>query len=113
MAPLAVDLSVTPTRVTAEDTLDIEGAVHNRGPETVDPQVAASRLLVDGEPADVWGMAIANGLGDEREAGLPPGERVAFRRELPAGSVVPGPGRHRLVLVVRGTRSGPVVVERI
>jgi hypothetical protein len=110
MAMLEVDLSVTPTRVSDDTPLDIRGAVRNLGASEVDTQVFASNLLVNGEPSETWLWSM-NGLHDEREWALPPGERVEFRRILPA-SVLSGSGRYELVLVVQGIRSQPVIVER-
>lgn len=87
--------------------------MRNLGSEPVDTKIGASRLLVDGNPSQSWGFAIANGLRDERESALPAGERVEFRRRLPAEAVLPDPGRYRLMLVVRENRSDPVAVELI
>jgi hypothetical protein len=98
--------------VTSGGSLDISGTVTNAGDSTVDTQLATSSLLVNGQASDVWGWAIANGLRSEREFALPPGEQVEFRRVLPS-SLLPGLGRHELVLEVHGHRSPTVMVERL
>ena len=108
---IAVELSVEPAKVTGGAELDIRGAVRNLGTEVVDTRVHASRLLVNGEPSDTWSWAIANGIRDERELALPPGEQVRFQRKLPASSVLRRPGRYELVLDVLGVKSNPVMVE--
>jgi hypothetical protein len=108
---LEVELSVDPASVSERSQLDIRGAVRNRGALDIDTRIYASDLVVNGAPSRSWSRAIANGISDEREFALPPGERVQFRRLLPASSVLPGPGRYELVLSVHGVQSAPVTVE--
>ncbi len=110
---LTVELTVTPGRASGDTLLDIRGAVRNHGSSTVDTQVWKSTLLVDGIPCERWSWVIANGIRDEREFALPPGEQVEFRRVLLAGAVLPEPGRHELVLVVRNIPSPKVIVARV
>lgn len=108
---LVVDLVVEPARVTPVTLpeLEISGFVMNAGTETVDTLIHASELLVDGEPSAAWMLAIGSGTRDEREAALPPGERVEFVRVM-GGSLFTSAGEHELVLVVHGTVSLPVRV---
>jgi hypothetical protein len=111
-AMLEVELSVTPASASADTLLDIGGTVRNVGLATVDTQTWASRLLVDGKPSENWAWAIGNGLRDEREFALKPGDLIEFHRSLPASVVLPGPGPHELRLEVSGVLSAPVTVEQ-
>ena len=109
---LEVELTVMPTRVSNDAVLDIRGTVGNVGQSEVDTEVWASTLLVNEEPSETWSWAIANGLRDEREFALAPGERYEFRRTLPSSSLFRKPGQYELVLEVGGSRSPVVSVER-
>ena len=109
---LVVELAVTPARVSGDTPLAIRGTVRNVGSSTLDTEIWASTLLINEKPSENWPLAIANGLRDEKEFALPPGERVEFRRVLPSSSLLSAPGRYELVLVVHGVRSAPIVVER-
>jgi hypothetical protein len=109
---LAVRLFVKPARVSAVSELEIRGDVRNLSDAVIDTRVSASVLLVDGEPAENWPLAIGNGIRDERELALPPGEQIEFQRNLPASSVLRGQGQHELILVVRDVRSPAVTIER-
>jgi hypothetical protein len=108
---LAVELAIDPVVVSEHSEFDIRGAVRNLGSRDLDTRVYASALLVNGEPSGTWSLAIMNGLRDEWEFALPPGQRVEFRRLLPASSLLRGPGRYELILDVGGVRSAPVTVE--
>lgn len=111
---LEVQLAVSPSEVPADalDQLRVHAVVVNRGSETVDTQLVASTLLVDGKRNFPWSMAIANGARDAREHALPPGERVKAERVL-GPALVSEPGEHEVVLEVGGVRSLParVVVD--
>jgi len=109
---LKVKLTVRPVRISNDADLDIRGVVRNAGASTVDTEIWASKLYVNGEPSEGWSWAIANGLRDEREVALPPGEEVKFRRTLPASSILPKARHYELVLEVRGFHSSAVMVER-
>lgn len=109
---LTVELSVAPKQVGKDAQLDIRGAVRNNGSSPIDTRIWNSTLLVDGIPCEHWAWAIANGIRDEREFALPPGEQVVFRRLLPVTSVLLKPGHHDLVLVVRDVSSPRVTVVR-
>jgi len=110
--PLDVELTVLPVSDVFSALLDIRGVVKNVGSATIDTEVWQSILLVNGEPSDVWGLAIANGLRDPREFALPPGDTVEFRRSFPSASILQKVGRYELVLQVRGVCSPAVTIER-
>lgn len=108
---IEVRLAVSPSEVAADavDQLRVHAEVINRGEETVDTQLVASALYVDGQRNFPWGMAIANGARDAREHALPPGERVSADRVL-GRALVSEPGEHEVVLEVAGVRSPPAKV---
>lgn len=108
---LAVKLFVEPARIAGDSELDIGGEVLNTGLATIDTRVSASVLLVNGEPSQNWPLAIGNGIRDERESALPPGEQVEFHRRLAASSVLRRHGPQEMVLVVEGVRSPSVTVQ--
>ena len=112
MVAFKVELTVTPAHVSDDTLVDICGAVHNLGSSKINTEIWASILLVNGEPCENWSWAIANGLRDEKEFVLLPGERVEFRRTFPSSSIFPGSGRYEMVLKVRGVQSAEVIVER-
>jgi hypothetical protein len=107
---LNIELKIMPVHLSEGDSLTITGVVENTGTSTIDTQIWQSKLLIDSAKVELWSLAIANGLRDEREFALPPGERVEFSRVLPA-SILPGSGRHELILEVQGIQSTPVTVE--
>jgi hypothetical protein len=104
-----LELSTSPDRIGPEDQVTIRLAAVNDGEDTVDPQVRASRLLIDGEPSMTWSLAIANGTGDMREMALPPGERVEAARQFGV-SLFRSPGEHELVAEAGEARSNPATV---
>ncbi len=108
---IEVRLAVSPSEVAADelDRLRVHAVVVNRGEQTVDTQLGASTLLVDGQRNFPWGMAIANGARDAREHAQPPGERVSSDRVL-GRALVSEPGEHEVVLEVAGVRSPPAKV---
>jgi hypothetical protein len=108
---LVVRLFVEPATVSGDSELSIRGDVLNSGVAEVDTRTHASVLLVDGEPAENWPLAIGNGIRDARELALPPGERIEFERRLPASSVLRRQGSHELILMVEGFRSPAVTIQ--
>lgn len=109
---LIVELDASPACALFDSRLEIRGTVHNITAAVIDTDIIRSTLLVNGAASDGWSWAIANGLRDGREFALPPGEKVEFRRTFPSSSILPGPGRYELVLLVLGIRSTPVTIER-
>lgn len=106
------DLEVRLEVVQADGALDVRATVRNTGASAVDLQSWVSELRVDGVAVQAWAWSLANGLRDDRESALPPGEEVELRRVLPVDDVLPDPGPHDLVVVVRGVASPPVRVDR-
>jgi hypothetical protein len=104
-----LEVSATPDRIGPEDQVTIRVAAVNEGSDTIDPQVRASRLLIDGQPSMTWSLAISNGAGDMRETALPPGERVEAARQFGA-SLFRSPGEHELVAEAGGVRSDPATI---
>lgn len=111
-APITVALTAEPVQLTTStlSSLELSGTVSNVGTTLVDPEISASQLLVDGESILPWTLAIGNGPQDDRERALPPGETVTFRRVMGA-ALFRTTGTHELVLIVKGVRSAPVVVQ--
>jgi len=108
-----VGLVVTPEKLSADTDLYIHGTVRNTGSVELNTQLYLSRFLVNDQAYAAWQLIIGNGIGDPREFALPPNERVEFERILPAFSLLPEPGRYKLVLEVLGVRSPAVTVERL
>ena len=104
-AALRVQLNV----VLEGEGLSVEAEVTNLGQDVVDPGLAGSTLLVDGERSVSWNVAVGNGAREAKASALPPGESVSVRRVMEG--LVRGPGDHELVLEVAGVRSAPVTVE--
>jgi hypothetical protein len=108
---LRVRLTVTPDRVDAGslDALTVRVRVENEDDRTLDLQLPASRLSVDGRYLQAWNLAIGNGARDARESALPPGGSVEAARVL-GRSLVDAPGEHEVSIEVLGVRSEPVRV---
>jgi hypothetical protein len=111
---LRVRLTVSPDRVdeSALDELTVRVRVENEDERTLDLQLQASRLSVDGHALQAWNLAIGNGARDARESALPPGGSVEAARVL-GRSLVAEPGEHEVSIEVLGVRSDlvRVVVE--
>ena len=108
---LRVTLTVTPERIDqgALDDLTVRVRVENEDDRTLDLQLPASRLSVDGSPLQAWNLAIGNGARDARESALPPGDSIEAARVL-GRSLVDTPGDHEVSIEVLGVRSEPVRV---
>jgi hypothetical protein len=113
---LRVSLTVTPDRVdqASIDELTVRVRVENDDRHTLDLQLPASRLSVDGKRLQAWNLAIGNGARDARESALAPGEAIEAARVL-GRSLVEAPGAHDVSIEVLGVRSEPVrvVVEPV
>ena len=108
---LRLRLTVTPDRV-GEDALGeltVRVRVENEDDRTLDLQLPASRLSVDGHLLQAWNLAIGNGARDARESALPPGDAIEAARVL-GRSLVDAPGEHEVSIEVLGVRSEPVRV---
>jgi hypothetical protein len=108
---LRVSLTVTPERVDEGrlEELTVRVRVENEDDRTLDLQLPASRLSVDGHPLQAWNLAIGNGARDARESALPPGDSIEAARVL-GRSLVDAPGEHEVSIEVLGVRSGQVRV---
>ena len=108
---LRVSLTVTPDRVDegSIDELTVRVRVENDDDHTLDLQLPASRLSVDGKPLQAWNLAIGNGARDARESALTPGDAIEAARVL-GRSLVSDPGDHDVSIEVLGVHSEPVRV---
>jgi hypothetical protein len=62
----------------------------NDGDKTVNPDVEASQLMVNGRELERWPFIIANGIRDDRWEALPPGEYLNFTYGLSGHFREPG-----------------------
>ena len=111
LASLSVRLTVEPSCLGKNSEVRIRGEVRNVGSVVTPARSESSLLLINGEPAANWPLAIGNGMRDPREFALPPGEQIEFQRTLPASSLFQRPGKQEMVLVVEGVPSPAVTIE--
>jgi hypothetical protein len=92
------------------DDLSLAFTLVNDGDAVVDPEVGASRIVVNGKELDDSRLILGNGPQDARFAALPPGDHLLFARAL--GDHFREPGVYRVSW--RGARSrAPEVVFRV
>lgn len=78
-AAISVSHPVFDAEVASEDPFLLHLALVNDGEKTIDPELAASQLIVNGkEVGDDWSRTIGNGLRDDRFEALPPGDHLAM-----------------------------------
>jgi hypothetical protein len=73
------------------EKLEVYFQVTNAGSTTVDPEITSTKLFVNGEIPQRWGMTISNGLRNAWFDALPAGQTLQFNYQLgPAYFVKPG-----------------------
>lgn len=109
-SPIATQLEVQPSTLTMAqlDAFTLTLSAHNQGRDTLDPQLMAARLLVNGVDSEVFGMAVSNGIREDAWFALPPGRTVTLKWTL-GYSLFPAAGTYKLVLDWHGLHD-PVVV---
>jgi hypothetical protein len=88
----------------------IHFAVVNDGDKTVDPQLEASKLLVNGKELEDWAFNIAQGPRDNRFKALPPGDDLSLAMAL--GKYFTKPGTYRVSWKGKGFEA-PEIVFRV
>jgi hypothetical protein len=110
-APVAVELQLPATIATAKlGELMIAFTVKNLGTQTIDPQLNASELRVNGVVSQDWNMALGNSGHEKRWRALPPGETVSGRWPL-GNELFPKPGDYTVTLTVMGVTSAQMTVH--
>ena len=94
------------------DRFVIEFRVKNRTQGSLDPQLDAADLLINGEPSIMWANTNGNGGREPEWYALPPGQQVA--RDYTIGETLfEKPGDYTLVLKVSDILSAPVQIRVI
>lgn len=82
-AKLWAGLTVTSPATAADAVAEAKSfmvsfALVNDGEDKIDPEIAASRFLVNGKELKSWDFTIANGPRDQRFTSLAPGQSLQF-----------------------------------
>jgi hypothetical protein len=89
---LSAALNVNHSVFTFDDVKDlvVEFTIVNDGPQTIDPGIAGSRLIINGKEIEDSGLLLGNGPRDARFTALPPGDLIRFTTRLGDQFQVPG-----------------------
>jgi len=94
-----IKLLVVPCRLSMRERATFQAGVEavNRGETTIDPQLSAATLTVDGRRSEAWEHALQRCTSDPPWRKLSPAQRLSIWWSL--GNVLfEGPGRYELVL---------------
>jgi hypothetical protein len=89
--------------------LNLEFTLVNDGEATIDPKIAESRIVVNGQELADSGFILGNGPRDARFAALPPGDHLQFGYAL--GDYFKEPGLYRVSWRGTNFRSPEVAVR--
>jgi RNA polymerase sigma factor (sigma-70 family) len=92
---------------TVNGIFQINFTVVNDGNKTIDPEIGASELLVNGKPVKDWAFIIANGPRDDRWKALPAGDCLEFGSGL--GDRFETPGIYRVQWKGKAFQSAEIV----
>lgn len=110
-APVTVELQLPATVATAQlGEMMIAFTVRNLGTQTIDPQLNASELRVNGKVAADWNMALGNSGHEKKWHALPPGDTISGRWPL-GKELFATAGDYTVTLTVMGVASAPVTVH--
>ena len=90
--------------------LSIHFTLVNDGGETLDPQLTASNIIINGKELKETGFILGNGPRDARWNALPPGESLRFNYAL--GEYFKEPGIYEVAWKGKGFEA-PAIVFRV
>ena len=89
--------------------LSIEFTLVNDGAKVIDPQIAESRILINGAELSVSGSILSTGLKDAQVKALSPGNNLQFGVAL--GDHFTEPGTYRVSWKGTGFQSPEIVIR--
>lgn len=94
-----IKLLVVPSRLSMSERATFQAGVEavNRGATTIDPQLSAATLMIDGRRSEAWDHALKRSTTDPPWRQLSPAQRLSIWWSL-GSSLFGEPGRYQLVL---------------
>jgi hypothetical protein len=94
-----IKLLVVPNRLSMSERACFQAGVEavNRGATTIDPQLSAATLTIDGRRSEAWDHAIQSSPSDPPWQRLSPAQRMSIWWTI-GNALFESPGRYQLVL---------------
>ena len=94
-----IKLLVVPNRLSMSERACFQAGVEavNRGATTIDPQLSAATLTIDGRRSEAWDHALQKSPSDPPWQRLSPAQRMSIWWSI-GNALFDGPGRYQLVL---------------
>ena len=106
MSPLDLKLLADPATLAMADRprFQLGFAITNRSASTIDPKAWDAVLLVNGQRAPAWDLAVQNGAHDDTWTHLPSNQTISMSWPL-GEALFEAPGDYHLVLQLAGAES--------